>query len=325
MQSTNDHMEVSIMQRTWCSTSAGVILALIGWLTAGIERASAASPCPTPAAIETALRYPVKAVPIAVDGCLYELTGRYRGVMVSLLYQPATRANDVFADIKTKVKAKGKGAEPDRLSVGEGGWGYSSRGKKEAAAVSQGRLYHVEIAHNLFESLKLPDDAALRVIELGMRAAPGSTTTASSGGSKGGAPLDACTLASNAEVSQIAEERPEIAKYWSAPTASFGGSHCDYDGGSIRVYQGKAPAADLEAMLKNFAAKAPRTPVQGIGDKAFFMVPNPNDPYKRLGLLAVYAGPRVVQLTLDANGEEPIEATRPRLEKLARLVVPRLH
>jgi hypothetical protein len=131
-------------------------------------------------------------------------------------------------------------------------------------------------------------------------------------------------LASSVEVSEIAEERPEIAKFWAAPTASFGGSDCDYDGGSIRVYQGKAPAAALEATLKNFDAKASRVPVRGIGDKAFFMVPYPNDPYKRLGLLAVYAGPRVVQLTLDANGEEPIDATRPRLEKLARLVLPRL-
>ena len=313
------------MQRTWCSTSARVILGVIAWLTTGSENAAAASPCPTPDAIGTALGYPVKPVPVAVDGCLYELTGRYRGVMVSLMYQPATRANDVFQDIKTKVKAKGKDAQPDRLSAGEGGWGYSSRGKKEAAAVSEGRLYHVEINQNIFESLKLPDDAAVRVIELGMRAAPGSTATAPSGGGKGGAPLDACTLASNAEVSQIAEERPEIAKFWSAPTASFGGSHCDYDGGSIRVYQGKAPAAVLEATLKNFDAKASRVPVQGLGDKAFFMVPYPNDPYKRLGLLAVYAGPRVVQLTLDANGNEPIDATRPRLEKLARLVLPRLH
>jgi len=313
------------MQRTWGSTAAGLALGLVGWLGAGLDRAAAASPCPTPAAIQTALGFPVKTVPVAVDGCLYELTGRYRGVMVSLMYQPATRANDVFADIKTRAKAaKGKAAEPDRLSVGEGGWGYSSRGRKEAAAVAQGRLYHVEIAHTLFESLKLPDDAAPRVIELGMRAAPGSTTASAGGGGKSGAALDACTLASNAEVSQIAEERPEIAKFWSAPTASFGGSHCDYDGGSIRVYQGKAPAAALEATLKNFDAKASRVPVQGIGDKAFFMVPYPNDPYKRLGLLAVYAGPRVVQLTLDANGNEPIDATRPRLEKLARLVLPRL-
>jgi hypothetical protein len=283
-----------------------------------------APPCPAISDIESAIGFPVKAVPVPVDGCMYELTGRYRGVMVSLLYQPATRANDVFADLKRRVKARGGDAEPDRLSVGEGGWGYAGRGKKEAAVVSRGRLYHVSIDHNLFESLKLPDNAAVRVIELGMRAAPGGAMTASGGGARAGASLDACTLASNAEVSEIAEERPEIAKFWSAPTASFGGAHCDYGGGSIRVYQGKAPAAALESMLKNVDAKAPRVPVQGIGDKAFFMVPYPNDPYKRLGLLAVYAGPRVLQLTLDANGKEPVEATRPRLEKLARLVLPRL-
>jgi hypothetical protein len=329
-------MEVGNMQRTWRSTSTRVILALVSLIAAGIAGAAAEPsrpagdggnakpPCPTPAAIETALGFPVRPVPVAVDGCLYELTGRYRGVMVSLLYQPATRANDVFADIKRQVKAKGKDAEPDRLRLGDGGWGYASRGKKEAAAVSQGRLYHVEIDHNLFESLKLPDDAALKVIELGMRTAPGGTATASSGPGTGGATVDACTLASNAEVAQIAEERPEIAKFWSAPTSSFGGSHCDYDGGSIRVYQGKASAAALESTLKNVAAGAQRVPVSGIGDKAFFMIPYPNDPYKRLGLLAVYAGPRVVQLTLDANGKEPLDATRPRLEKLARLVLPRV-
>jgi hypothetical protein len=318
------------------STAARLILALAAGLAAYGEGAAdeprqaagggsrGASPCPTVADIQTAIGFPVRAVPVAVDGCMYELTGRYRGVMVSLMYQPATRANDVFADIKTRVKAKGKDAAPDRLSLGEGGWGYARRGKKEAAAVSQGRLYHVEIDHNLFESLNLRDDAAPRVIELGMQAAPGGTTTASSGAGTGGASLDACTLATNAEVSQIAEEKPEFAKFWSAPTASFAGSHCDYDGGSIRVYQGKAPAAALEATLKSFAAKAPRVPVQGIGDKAFFMIPHPDDEYKRLGLLAVYAGPRVVQLTLDAHGKESIEATRPRLERLARLVLPRL-
>ena len=53
-------------------------------------------------------------------------------------------------------------------------------------------------------------------------------------------------VAVGSEVSEIAEERPDIAKYWSAPTASFGGSHCDYDGGSIRVYQGKVVSAIME-------------------------------------------------------------------------------
>jgi hypothetical protein len=190
-------------------------------------------------------------------------------------------------------------------------------------------VYRVEIDHNLFESIAFPDDVAVKVIELGMRVAPGpganaGAATASSAGSSS-APIDACTLATNAEVAEASEERPEIAQYWSAPVASFGNSHCDYDGGSIRVYRGKAAAASFESTLKAFGAdKAPRTPVAGLGDRAYFLIPYPNDPYKRLGLLAVHAGPDVVQFIFDARGDEPIEATRPRLEKLARLVLPRL-
>jgi hypothetical protein len=322
------------MYRISRSTSAGLILALAAGLAAcdrgaaeGPRQAAggAAVPCPTPADIETAVGFPVKQVSVPVDGCMYELTGRYRGVMITLMYQPATRANDIFADIRLGVKAKGNDAQPDSVRLGEGGWGYSSRGRREAAAVSKGRLYHVEMNFALFESLKVREDAAVRVIELAMRTAPAEAVAAAGGAGTNGGSLDACTLASNTEVSQIAEERPEIAKFWSAPTASLGGQHCDYDGGSIRVYQGKAAAAAFEATLKSFEAdKAPKVPVSGIGDKAFFMIPYPDDPYKRLGLLAVYTGSRVLQLTLDAHQSEPIDATRPRLELLARLVLQRL-
>jgi hypothetical protein len=285
-------------------------------------------PCPSLAEIQAAIGFPVQSRPVPVDGCLYELTGEYAGVMVSLMYQPAARAEQIYADIRRGVQgAKGMSAQPDKLSVGEGGWGYTSRGQKHAAAVSKGRVYHVEIDHNLFESLEFPDDVAVKVIELGMRVAPGpgaGAATASSAGSSS-APIDACTLATNAEVAEVSGERPEIAQYWSAPVASFGNSHCDYDGGSIRVYRGKAAAASFESTLKAFGAeKAPRTSVAGLGDRAYFLIPYPNDPYKRLGLLAVHAGPDVLQFTFDAHGDEPIEATRPRLEKLARLVLPRL-
>jgi hypothetical protein len=282
------------------------------------------SPCPTVAEIETAIGFPVRAVPVAVDGCMYELTGRYRGAFLTLMYQPATRADDVYGEIRQRVKTKGANAQPDRLSVGDGGWGYASASRREAAAVSQARLYHVTMDYNIL-SIPARADAAIRVIEVAMRTAPGTAPAASGGAATGTAPLDACLLATSAEFSQIAEEKPELAKFASAPTTSFGGAHCDYDGGSIRVYQGKAPAAALEGTLTAFKAdKQPRVAVAGIGDKAFFMIPNPDDQYNRIGLLAVYAGPRVVQLTMDAHGQEPITATRPRLERLARLVLPRL-
>ncbi len=310
------------MGRMSLSITAGLILTLAPVLMA--SGGAGPTPCPTPAQIETAVGFPVTSRTIPVDGCMYELTGRYRGVFVTVIYQPATRANDVFAEIRERVKGfKGVNAKPDSLKVGEGGWGYGSRSKTEAAAVSRGRLYHFEMSHGLFESLKVREDAAAKVIELAMQAAPG-TASASAAGTNS-ALLDACLLATNAEVAEIAEVRPDLAKYWQAPTASFGGSHCDYDGGSIRVYQGKAAAAALESNLKNFKAdQAAKVPVGGIGDKAFFMDPYPDDKYKRIGFLAVYAGPRVLQLTLDPNGDEPTEATRPRLEKLARLVLPRL-
>jgi hypothetical protein len=303
------------MQRRSRSTSATLILALaVGLMAAG---SPGAAPCPTPADIETTIGFPVKAHPQVSDRCMYELTGQYRGAFVTLSYQPATRADDVYAEIRQRVKgAKGVNAQPDSLSLGEGGLAYGSMGTKEAAAVSQGQLFHVEMDYDFIEGLKLREDAAIRVVELAMRSAPAGKPAAS---------LDACMLATNAEVSQIAEEKPEFARLWSAPTASLGGSHCDYGGGSIRVYQGKAPAAALDATLKAFKAdKEPRVPMRGIGDKAFFMIPKPNDEYNRFGLLAVYAGPRVLQLVLDAQRDEPIEATRPRLERLARLVLPRL-
>ena len=140
-----------------------------------------------------------------------------------------------------------------------------------------------------------------------------------------GQTLDACALATNAEVVQVAEEKPELAGLWQDPEPVLGGKRCEYSGGSIEVYDGATAAADLERSLKTFQVdKEPRTPVSGIGSRAFFMIPYPGDDNRNLGLLAVYAGQRVLALTLDAHNREPVTATRPRLERLAKLVLARL-
>ena len=134
------------MHRSSRSTSTTLILALAGGLVAWSGGSTGTAPCPTPADIETTIGFPVKAHSMPSDICMYELTGRYRGAFVTLNYQPATRADDLFADIRKRVKgAKGVNAQPDRVGLGEGGWGYTSIGKKEAATVSQGQLYHVEM------------------------------------------------------------------------------------------------------------------------------------------------------------------------------------
>jgi hypothetical protein len=306
------------MHRAIRSTSAAAVLVMVPALVASTGRHAGAPPCPAPADIEKTIGFPVMSRAQVSDHCMYELTGQYRGAFVVLHFQPATRAGDVYAEIRRNVRgAKGANATPDPLSLGEGGLAYASVGKKEAAAVSKGRLYHVEVDYDLFDDLKLRDDAAIRVVELAMRAVPAGTAAAT--------PFDACMLATNAEVGEIAGEKPEMVKFWDPPTTSLGGTHCDYGDGSIRVYMGKDPAAALESSLRAFKAdKQPRVPVGGIGSKAFFMIPIPGDKYNRLGLLAVYTGSRVLQLTLDAQGEEPIEATKPRLERLAKLVLPRV-
>lgn len=308
--------------------AAAAVLATGGESAADEPRRAAAGlggpPCPTVADIEAAVGLPVEAHAVPVDGCMYKLTGRHRGAVITLMYQPATRAPDVFAEIKKDVTTKGANAQPDRLSLGEGGWGYTSKSRQEAAVVSQGRLYHVEIGAAFFQSVRFPDNAALRVIELGMRVAPGGQTASTGGGSgTDQAAHDACTLASNAEVAEVKGEKPGAAAHWSAPAAAYGGSHCDYTGASIRVYPSSAA---FESTLKKLELdRAPRLPVSGIGDKAFFMDLRPNTTTGGTGMLAVYAGRRVLHLTLDADWNEPVQATRPRLERFAKLVVPRLH
>lgn len=306
------------MYRKSGCTSTPLILPLALGLVTWPVGTAAAAPCPTAGDIQTTIGFPVKAHPQVADRCMYQLTGQYQGAFVTVIYQPATRAEELYADITKRVKgAKGANAQPDRLTIGEGGLGYGSRGRKEAAAVAKGQLYHVEVDYDLMEDdLKLRDDVAIRLIELAMRSTPAGNSTAA---------FDACLLATNAELSEIAEEDPAIAKHWSAPEASSGGTNCQYDGGSIRVYRGKRAGDAVESMLKAVKAdKLPRVPVDGIGDKAFFIIPKPNDEYNRFGMLAVYDGPRVLQLILDAQRDESIEATKPRLARLARLVLPRL-
>jgi hypothetical protein len=135
---------------------------------------------------------------------------------------------------------------------------------------------------------------------------------------------DACALATNAEVKEVSGADPRFTRFWQEPEP-LGSSRCEYSGGSLEVYRGRTAPADFEGTLKNFKVdKEPRVPVQGIGDRAFFMIPKPGDEYQRIGLLAVYAGPRVVVLTLEANKDEPLDATRPRLERFAKLVLPRI-
>ena len=136
---------------------------------------------------------------------------------------------------------------------------------------------------------------------------------------------DPCSLASNEEFQRAYEFDPRIGILPDVPTTTemAWGPHCDYQSGSITLFTKRSPGAELDRVLGITKAKQ-RVPVQGLGERAFYTVIYPGDEYREQGFLAVFLGPRIVTFSMDAHNDEPVDATRPRLERLAKLVVPRI-
>jgi len=102
--------------------------------------------------------------------CMYELTGRYRGVFIELQVQPASRAEAAYDRIHQLVKGmSGQSATPDRVELGEGGWAFGSGSMSRAAVVSNGRLYQADMSYMGFESIGDQKDAMIRVLEVAIR------------------------------------------------------------------------------------------------------------------------------------------------------------
>ena len=152
---------------------------------------------------------------------------------------------------------------------------------------------------------------------LGAQAAPAG---------KGASGNDVCSLATDAEFQQAQGINPAIGIIPNTPEATqmVWGPHCDYSTGAIDLFTEKSPSSELERVLTLTKATKQRDPVQGLGQRAFFTVIYPGDEYRERGFLAVFVGPRVVTFGLDPKADEAPAATRPRLEALAKLVLPRL-
>ena len=141
------------------------------------------------------------------------------------------------------------------------------------------------------------------------------------------APADGvCSLASNEEFQQAHGIHPQIGIIPDDPTPTemVWGPHCDYTDGSIDLFTKKTPSAELDRVLELTKGGKQRVPVQGLGERAFFTTVYPDDKYRRRGFLAVFLGPRIVTFSMDPFQDEPLEVTRPKLERLAKLVLPRL-
>lgn len=150
--------------------------------------------------------------------------------------------------------------------------------------------------------------------------------TQSAPAAESGTGNDACALATNEEFQRAYGIDPRIGIIRSdpAPTEMVWGPHCDYSGGSIDLFTKKSPPAELDRVLTMMKAEKQRAPVEGLGQKAFYTVIFPDDQYRRAGLLAVFAGPKILVITMDAHQNKAPAETRPRLESLAKVVLPRL-
>lgn len=290
--------------------------------SAAAKSSRPASFCPSATDVSTAAGFPVT---LETQGgsqdsfdCVYELTGRYRGTTIELTGEPASLAEDVFTKVKQSAKVlNGQNAEAERIAVGSGGWAYGGDGG-DAAAAGGGHVYHVMLHSGPLSSIGDQKDAMVRILKLTLQAAPAAQPASGQHG---------CMLVTSAEFDQAYETDPRMRGMASDPMATdmSWGPHCDYDGGSIDLFQTKPPEKELDRVLGMMeAGKQPRLPVPGLGQRAFFTVIYPDDENRRRGLLAVYAGPRIVTFSMDGHPNEAIEATRPRLERLAALVLPRL-
>jgi hypothetical protein len=153
-----------------------------------------------------------------------------------------------------------------------------------------------------------------------------STLTAQAAPAVGGSKSDVCSLATDEEFQKAHGINPVIGLIPSTPegTDMVWGPHCDYSDGSIDLFTEKSPSSELERVLTLTKGGKQRVPVQGLGQRAFFTTIYPDDQYRRRGFLAVLLGPKIVTISMDPNGDEPLEATRPKLEGLAKLVLPRV-
>ena len=135
--------------------------------------------------------------------------------------------------------------------------------------------------------------------------------------------VDVCELVTNEEFQKAQGVHPQIGVIPDVPvlTDMSWGPHCDYQPGSIDLF---TKESELERVLKLTKAVNKRDPVPGLGQRAFFTIVYPGDEYRQRGLLAIFVGSRILALSMDDRQDLPVEATRPKLEGLAKLALPRL-
>ena len=132
--------------------------------------------------------------------------------------------------------------------------------------------------------------------------------------------LPACTLISDAEIKQIAgaavqEWMFQIPRNGSA--LAGGGSECELPGFTLQL--DAAPVSAYKSRMKAYGDRTKFEPVSNIGDEAHYYIQDSDD----VGIYGRVAKHMFV-VSASAPIGQPLDAVRPRVEAMARLVASKL-
>jgi hypothetical protein len=137
------------------------------------------------------------------------------------------------------------------------------------------------------------------------------------------APVDACELMGRDEFAALTG-KPEYSDPTSMPLGEA--TVCGYANGQVLLFTGEGSMAGLDRLLASFGQEdLPRTPVEGLGDGAFALFYDPENPYQDHGAFVVFgAGPPTVAVTVYAEEGEKAESVLPQAMAAARAIAAKL-
>ena len=157
----------------------------------------------------------------------------------------------------------------------------------------------------------------------GWRAAVAATMLLAPYGAWAQAPADACALMSSQEFEELTGK-----KEYTDPTGMpwGGASVCGYDNGQILLFAQEDSRAAFVGFLASFGQEdLPRTPVEGLGEGAFALFYDPENPYQDHGAFVIFgADPPTVAVAVYAEDGEPAEAALPHAMAVAQALAAKL-
>jgi hypothetical protein len=134
--------------------------------------------------------------------------------------------------------------------------------------------------------------------------------------------VQACSLITRADVQKATGSDPFV----DPEPAGQGGWICNVGSGELKVYSGPKSWEAWESTLKAFRKhEEPQTPAPGIGERAYFFYPTPDNAYQgNVAFLVAKSGDYTLALSLDAPEGKAAESMRPALESLMKTILARL-